>query len=157
MDMTLILPALGSILVALLGYLTTWLKRKAEAETNASKAQTALLKLGNIAVAMAGRAWDALGPIVQQSLADGKMTAEERSQIEAKVEALLKDFASADDLADIASALGLPLPGLIAKIAAMIIEKFAFAHDPANITQSKLAFPVASPSLDPDDPVYKGG
>jgi uncharacterized membrane protein YebE (DUF533 family) len=155
MDISVFLPALGSILTALLGFVAVWLKRKAEAQVNQSKAEKALIQLGVIATGMAGRAWDALSPSIQAAFADGKMTAEERKQIEAKVQELLKDFASADDLANIASALGLPLPGLVAKIAAMLIEKFAFAHDPATPQGSNLAFPVAE--KDYNGPEYSGG
>lgn len=146
----LLTPLLG-IITALLGWALNSLRRKQEAQTQQSKAETALLKLGVIAMGMAGRAWDTLSPKIQLALADGKMSAEERAEIEKAVQELLKDFASADDLANIASALGLPLPGIISKIAAMVIEKFAFAHDATNPTASALSFPVAQPqAYDPD-------
>ena len=105
----------------------------------------ALVKLGAIAVALAGRAWDRLSPMVQAALADGRMTQEERTAIEEAVRELVKDFASADDLTKIAEAVGLPLPGLLAKLAAMVIERFAFAHDPDIATASALVYPVAAP------------
>ena len=142
-DLTSILGLLATIVTGLLGWLANSIKKKQEASAAQSKAEVALLKLAAIATGMAGRAWDTLAPEVQKALADGKMTSDERAVIEAKVQELLKDFASADDLKAIADALGIPLPGLVAKIAAMLIEKFAFAHDPTTPTQSRLAFPVA--------------
>ena len=142
-DLSGLLGTLASILTALLGWVAISIKKKQEASAQQSKAETALLKLAAIATSMAGKAWDTLSPDIQAALADGKMTAEERAHIEAHIGELLKDFASSDDLKLIAEALGIPLPGLVAKIAAMLIEKFAFAHDPSTPSQSKLAFPVA--------------
>lgn len=155
-DMTSIITALAGIITALLGWAANSIRKRQEADAANTRAQTALLKLGAIAIAMAGRAWDKLSPAIQQAMADGKITAEERGAIEAEVQALLKDFTSSDDLAQIASALGIPLPGLVAKIAAMLIEKFAFAHDPGNVTVSAKAFPVTS-GLPADDPGYQPG
>ena len=142
MDWTPILGVLATLIGGLLTWLANSIKKKNEAATAQSNAETALLKLAAIATGMAGRAWASLSPVIQASMADGKLEASERAVIEAKVQELLKDFASADDLALIASALGIPLPGLVAKIAAMLIEKFAFAHDATTPQQSRLAFPV---------------
>ena len=156
-DMTSILTALAGIITALLGWAANSIRKKQEADAANTKAQTALLKLGAIALAMAGRAWDKLSPDIQAALADGKMSPEERAHIEAEVQALLKDFASADDLEEIGKALGIPLPGLVAKIAAMLIEKFAFAHDASNPAVSAKVYPVAPGGLDPNDPGYQPG
>ena len=144
-DLTSILTALAGIVTALLGRAANSIRKRQEAQAEASKAEKALIQLGVIAVGMAGRAWDKLSPEIQKAFADGKMSPEERAGIEALVGELLKDFASSDDLESIAKTLGLPLPGIIAKIAAMLIERFAFAHDPANPGVSRLAYPVAQP------------
>ena len=149
-DLTQILALLATVVTGLLGWLANSIKKKQEASAAQSKAETALLKLAAIAAGMAGRAWSNLSPVVQKAMADGKLDAPERAEIEAKVQELLKDFASADDLKLIADALGIPLPGLVAKIAAMLIEKFAFAHDPTTPNQSRLAFPVTNDLNGPD-------
>lgn len=143
-DLSGLLGTLASILTALLGWVAVSIKKKQAAAAEQSKAETSLLKLAAIAAGLAGKAWDTLSPDIQAALADGKMTPEERLHIEAHVGDLLKEFADGDELKQIAEALGLPLPGLVAKIAAMLIEKFAFAHDPTTPAQSKLEFPVSS-------------
>jgi hypothetical protein len=91
---------------------------------------------------MAGRAWDRLSPQIQVALSDGTISPAERLEIEATVKALVAEFTSSDDLAALASALGLPLPGLIAKIASMLIGMFTSAHDVTNTATSSLQYPL---------------
>lgn len=160
-DLSSILAGLASLVTILIGWAVSSLRKKADADTVKSKAETALLKIAAIAASMAQRAWTTLSPKVQLALADGKMSVEERAEIEAAVQVLLKDFTSDDDLKALAEALGLPLPGVIAKITSLIISSFAFAHDPTNPTQSRLAFPVrggaGNTQSEMDDPKYHGG
>jgi hypothetical protein len=140
-----------SLVTALFGWLALALKRKAEAETAASKAQTAMLKLGEIGLAMATDAWQTLAPAVQARVADGEFSVEDRKAIEAIVASLVDKYTSSGELQKIAEALGLPVPGIIAKIAAFIIDRVTAAHDP-DILES--AAPAAFPTgriVDPSD------
>jgi len=136
-----VLASIASVVVPAL--LAKW---QASQSKNAD-ASTALMKLGAIALGMAGRAWDKLAPQVQAALADGTISTEERASIEATVKDLLKDFTSEDDLKAIGEALGLPLAGIIAKLASMLIEKYAIAHDPGNLKVSALAYPVSDTNV----------
>lgn len=143
-DMSTLISTLGSVVLALLGWLANSIRKKSEADSKKTRAETALLKLAAIATGMAVRAWNALSPVAQAAFAnDGKWDDVERKQFEDKVQEILKDFASADDLKEICEALGIPLAGIVSKIAAMLIEKFAFAHDPEILSQSPLAFRVS--------------
>jgi hypothetical protein len=145
-DLTAILKIAAGLVVGVLGWVATkaqQAKARAEAENaNAARFALALARLGVIGSAMLGRAWDKLSPVLQNSLADGKLTAIERLEIEKMVGELVKDFTSADDLEDIAEALNLPLAGVIAKIASFLIERFAAAHDPDILAVSSGAYPV---------------
>lgn len=134
-----VMPALGALLVAGLGYLTTIIQKK-------MKADSAWTKLANIGVALAGKAWDRLGPTVQTALVDGKISAEERATIEKAAMDLLDEVTDRKTLEEIASAVGLPLPGIIAWLASGFIDTWSKAHDPANTTVSAKAFPVQSPA-----------
>lgn len=145
-------PLLGA-LIAIIGAAITWIANRAQkssAKANdevakTSRAERALLKLGVIAAGMSGRAWDRIGPAAQAALADGRIDAAERAHLEAIVQGLLRDFSSEDDLKEITEALGLPLPGIVAKIAAMVLGRFTQAHDEVNTEVSALEFPVAMP------------
>ena len=151
-DLSPLLTIVVSLVTGLFGWLATSLRKKAEADTAASKATTALLKLGEIALAMATDAWQTLAPAVQARLADGTFSAQDRAEIEAMVGTLIGKYTSSDELAKITSALGLPLPGIIAKIAAFIIDRVTRAHDPEILdSQSPLAFPVSTRITDVSD------
>jgi len=130
-----ILTALGGLVVAGLGYLTTIVQKK-------MKADSAWTKLANIGISLAGKAWDHLGPVVQQALADGKITAEERAAIEKVVQDLVEEDTSKGALEEIAKAVGLPFAGIIARLAADFIDTWTAAHDPANTSVSRLAYPT---------------
>jgi hypothetical protein len=142
-DLTPLLGGLLSIISALIGWALLKVKNAAQAAETTSKTQATMLKLAALVTAMLGRAWDRLSPTIQAAIADGEVTAEERAQLEAEVRLLVSEFATQDDLKAMATILGLPLPGLIAKIASMMLDTFTKAHDPANSTVSSLAFPVA--------------
>ena len=155
-------PILG-LLVTLVTGLLTWLansiKNHNAAATEASKAQTAALKLAAIGTALLQKAWGSLSPVLQQSLADGKLTGEERAALEVQVQALLKEVTDEDTLKEIGEALGLPLAGIIAKLASYLIGVWTEAHDTAVPTSSAKTFPIGSQNaqLDPNDPIYKPG
>lgn len=142
-DLTPLLGGLLSIISALIGWALLKVKNAAAAAEQTNKTQATLLKLASLVTAMTGRAWDRLAPKVQAIIADGQVTAEERVALEAEVRLLVAEFATEDDLKQMATILGLPLPGLIAKIATMMLDTFTKAHDPNNQTVSALAFPVA--------------
>jgi hypothetical protein len=160
-DMGTVLKLVASIVTALLGLLAAKMQRsKADADAAAadkSRADLALLRLGTIGVAMLGRAWDRLSPLVQAALADGKITAEERAAIEAAVKGLLSEFTSEDELAEIGRALGLPMAGIIAKIASFLIDRWTQAHDPTVPTVSAKAFPVGADPFEGGQAAGGGG
>jgi hypothetical protein len=132
-----ILPMIGTLVVAGLGWLTLTVQKK-------FKADSAWAKLANIAIALAGKAWERVGPEVQKALADGKITAEERAAIEAAVMQVVEEATDKATLEQIGAAVGLPMPGIIAWIASYFIDKWTAAHDPSNTSVSKLAFPVTA-------------
>lgn len=136
--MPVILQALAGLVVAGLGWLTLTVKNK-------MNAQSAWAKLAEIAVALAGRAWDRLGPVVQTALVDGKITADERAQIEATAKAVLAEVADEKTLEDVAKAVGLPVPGIIAWLASQFIDRWVAAHDVARTDVSAGAYP--SPAM----------
>jgi uncharacterized membrane protein YebE (DUF533 family) len=144
-DLTGILGALASIVTALLGWALVSIRKHQEAQANASKTQIAILKLGEIVTTLAGKAWSRLSPKIQEALAnDGKIDAAERAVIEAIVSELVMEFTDTESLTEIAKALGLPLPGIIARIAAGIIDLVTKAHDPGiAASMSPAAFPVS--------------
>ena len=156
-DLSPLLTVVMSLVTALFGWLATSLKKKADAETANSKAQTAILKLGEIGLAMVTDAWQTLAPAVQQRLADGNFSAQDRADIEAMVGTLLEKYTSSGEIQKITEALGLPLPGIIAKLAAFIIDRVTKAHDPEILTSaSPAAFPVQGRDL-ATDPSAQGG
>ena len=144
-DLSGILSIVVTIITGLLGWAATSLKKKADADAAASKAATAVVKLGQIGLAMATDAWQTLAPAIQARLADGSFSADDRKDVEGMVAQLLSKYTSSDELTKITSALGLPLPGIIAQIAAFIIDRVTKAHDPDLLTgtASPMAFPVA--------------
>jgi hypothetical protein len=95
---------------------------------------------------MATDAWQTLASAVQVRVADGTFSAQDRAEIEAIVGQLLTKYTSSEELTKITEALGLPLPGIIAKIAAYIIDRVTTAHDPDLVTAQSAApaaFPVS--------------
>ncbi len=159
-DLSPLLQVLGSVVMLLLGWATTAIQKKQAADAAKTKAETALLKLAAIGTAMVTDAWQTLAPAVQQRLADGTFSVQDRTEIEAMVKVLLDKYTSSDELQKITEALGLPLAGIIAKIAAFIIDRVTSAHDPdLPDTASPMAFPVAPSNsmLDPTNPSTNGG
>ena len=157
-----LMPVLGTLITAGLGYLITVIKARQQAATAADKAALAGLQLAAIGTALLQKAWAKLGPDIQTALADGTFSAEERAGIEARVRELLKEVTDDDTLKSIGDALGLPMAGVIAKIVSYLIGKWTEAHDAAVVTSSAKTFPVASSvadtgQLDPNDPIYKAG
>lgn len=143
-DLSGVLGALASIVSALLGWALVAIRKRQEAAASASKAELALLKLGEIVTTVAGKAWSELSPKVQAALAnDGKIDAAERAEIEKVVAKLVEELTDSASLKQIAEALGLPMPGLIARIAAGIIDMVTKAHDPDIVhSAAPAAFPV---------------
>jgi len=158
-DLSGILGILATIVTGLLGWLATGIKQRQAAQTAQDKATTALLKLAAIASSLLSKGWTSLSPVLQQAFADGKFDDSDRAKVEEAVRLLLKDATDEDTLKEIGDALGLPLAGLIAKLAASMIEKWTQAHDPAITTTSKLTFPVATSGLSEEEAksAYAGG
>jgi len=154
-DLGPILGLLATIITGLLGWLATGIKSRQAAQTAQDKATTALLKLAAIAASLLSKGWGQLSPVLQQAFADGSFSDADRAAVEAAVQKLLKDVTDEATLAEIGSALGLPLPGIIAKIAASLIERWTQAHDPVITTVSANTFPVAGASV--PDSAYQGG
>lgn len=145
-DLTPLITLAISLLSTLLGWAGLKVGRAADAAKAEKTAQAALLRIGVLATTILGRAWDTLAPQVQAAIADGKVTAEERAALERAVRSLVGQFVGEDELEQLARAIGLPLPGLIAKLASMVLDQFTKAHDPDVPTESALAFPVAAPA-----------
>lgn len=143
-DITPLLTGLISIVAGLISLAAIKLRAAAAAAEQKSKGERALMQVGVLVTSLLGRAWDKLSPQIQAAIADGQVTAEERAALEKAVEALLADLVTQDDLRSLAEALGLPLPGLVAKIASMLLDTFTKAHDPSIPAVSSLAFPVAT-------------
>ena len=143
-DLSPLLQVLSSLVLALIGWATASIQKKQAADAAKTKAETALLKLAAIGAAMVTDAWQTLAPAVQARVADGNFSAQDRAEIEAMVKGLLDKYTSSEEIQKITEALGLPLAGIIAKIAAYIIDKVTAAHDPdLPDTASPAAFPVA--------------
>lgn len=143
-DLTPLLGALVTILGSLLSWAAVKVGKAADAAKQEKSAQAALLRVAALASTLVGRAWDTLAPQVQAAIADGKVTAEERAALERAIRGLVGQFVTEDELAALAKALGLPLPGLVAKLASMVLDTFTKAHDPDVPTESALAFPVSA-------------
>ena len=154
-DLSPILQAVLGLVAMLIGWLTTKIAAKQKADASRSRAEAALLQVAQLVAMLAGKAWDVLSPKVQAALADGKISAEERADIEAAVRAIIESsteqLTSKAELEKVAAALGLPFAGLIASIAAGIIDKITRAHDPDLLdSDAPAAFPVSvSPSTEP--------
>jgi hypothetical protein len=155
-DWSPILGLLVTLVGGLLTYLANSIKNRNAAATAQSKAEAAALKLAAIGASLLQKAWNDLGPKIQAALVDGSMTADERASIEDSVKAMLKDVTDEATLKEIGDALGLPLPGIIAKIAASLIATWTQAHDPLVTSQSKLTYPVST-EKDLAGPDYQPG
>jgi hypothetical protein len=149
------LPYLVPVITGLLTWLTASIAKKNAAAAQESKAIMAGLKLAAIVGALLQKGWAHIGPEVQTALADGKIDDAERAAIEASVQELLKDATDEATLKEISEALGLPLAGIIAKIASSLIAKWTEAHDPAVATTSANTFPT--PAMLSDSPDVSGG
>lgn len=140
------LTPLISGLVVIIGGLLAWLGRKVAAASSASeqlsKAQRAQLQLAGIGLAMVGDLWNELSVEFQLRIADGKIDADDRAAFKRIVEAKLEKYSSAEQMKGIAEALGLPLPGVIAKIVEYIIDRLTKAHDPRIAEVSAKAYPI---------------
>jgi hypothetical protein len=146
-DLSPLLSILATIVTALLGWVAVIVKNRQAAATNESKAIAAGLKLAAICAALLQKAWGALSPDLQAAFADGKFDNTERAALEIKLQGLLKEVTDEATLAEIGSALGLPLSGVIAKIASYLIGKWTEAHDPAIVTTSANTFPAPDPAF----------
>jgi hypothetical protein len=132
--------------ITLLGGLLAWVSRKVAAAQTASaeksRGELALLRVAAIAMAMAGDLWNELAREFQVRVADGSIGPGDREAFRQIVAAKIEEYTSADELAKLAAALGLPLPGLIAKVAEFIIDRVTKAHDVTIQDVSAKAFPV---------------
>lgn len=148
------IPYLIPVVTGLLTWLTASITRKNAALTKESKAVAAGLKLAATVGSLLQKGWTHIGPEVQTALADGKIDDAERAIIEESVRELLADATDEATLKEIGEALGLPLAGIIAKIASSLIAKWTEAHDPAVVTASANTFPT--PDMLSDSPVAGG-
>lgn len=144
-DLTPILSGL----VLVIGAAFAWVSKKIAAANTATAANagasTALLKLGNIGFSMAGDLWSQFSVEFQKRIADGKIDADDREYFRLMVKQNIEKYTSAEELKKIADALGLPLPGIIARVAEYIIDRLTKAHDPVIEEVSDLAYPVKAP------------
>jgi len=140
-----LLPYLMPVVTGLLAWVANSISKRNAAAAQESKAVVAGLKLAAIGASLLQKGWDHIGPEVQTALADGTISAEERAAIEASVKELLADATDEATLKEIGDALGLPLAGVVAKVASWLIGKWTQAHDPAITTVSANQFP--SPAM----------
>jgi hypothetical protein len=135
-------------LVAVIGALLTWVSRKVAssqaASADKSRAETAAIRLAAIGLAMVGDLWDEMSREFQLRIADGEIDADDREAFRHLVSAKIEQYTSADELKKIAEALGLPLPGIIARVAEYAIDRLTKAHDPSTPEVSAKAYPVAA-------------
>ena len=140
-------PLIGLLITIVTG-LFAWLARRIAAAQAASAqqsaAQTALLKLSALALTMAGELWSEFSAEFQRRIADGQIDAADREAFRQLVAAKIEKYTSAEELRKIAEALGLPLPGIIAKVTEFVIDRLAKAHDPVIQDVSAKAFPVGA-------------
>ena len=133
-------------LVVVVGALFTWLARKVAASQDASaeksRAETAGLRLAAIGLAMVGDLWNELSREFQLRIADGKIDADDREAFRTLIASRIETYTSAEELKKIAEALGLPLPGIIARVAEYVIDRLTKAHDPLTPEVSAKAYPV---------------
>lgn len=136
-------------LVAVVGGLLAWVGRRIssaqQASAELSRAETAGLRLAAIGLAMVGDLWDEMSREFQVRIADGKIDADDREAFRRLVAGKIETYTSADELKKIAEALGLPLPGIIARVAEYVIDRLTKAHDPVVLEVSDLAYPVKAP------------
>lgn len=132
--------------IAVIGAVFAWLSRRiADSQAAAaerSRAETAALRLGAIGLAMVGDLWNELSREFQLRIADGKIDADDREAFRQLVAGKIEKYTSADELKTIAEALGLPLPGIIARVAEYVIDRLTRAHDPSITDVSAKAYPV---------------
>lgn len=133
-------------LIAVIGAVFAWLSRRIavsqEAAAERSRAETAGLRLAAIGLAMVGDLWNELSREFQLRIADGKIDADDREAFRQLVASKIETYTSAEELKKIAEALGLPLPGIIARVAEYVIDRLTRAHDPSITDVSAKAYPV---------------
>jgi hypothetical protein len=157
-DLTGLLTALIAIVGTLLGWAATWVKKKQQADVEASKVTAAWVKLAAIATAAIGKAWAKLDAEYQQRIVDGAFSPEDREALEKMIPDVLLSVVDKATLEEIATTVGIPFPGLVAWVANFFLDKYAKAHDPNVVTESKLAFPItADPGTDDPTGVMAGG
>lgn len=141
-NLTPILEVAIPLIAAALGWIASYMRRKQQAADDKSKVESTLLRLGEFVVLLAGKSWTEMSPTLKRVMADGKVTAEEKDEIEALVGRMAAKYAEKETLEEFARILKLPFPGLIALITEKVIKMFASAHD-ANVgIESAKSFPV---------------
>ena len=134
------LTPLLSGLVLVVGYL---LQRVTAKMAAAKEQDAAWTKLGNLGLAIAGDVWNQMSAEFQAAIADGKITDAERAALKQVAMAQVSKYTTSDELAKIATTLGLPLPTVIGWVGEWLIDRFTKAHDPAVTSVSAAAYPVA--------------
>lgn len=135
-----LLPTIIALVGTLLGWLGLKLTKSIESK---NKAEAAAAQIGQVALGLAGKIWDKLGPEIQNRMADGEFSKEDRAAVLAMVTAELQAVDVSGTVSDLAKALGLPLSGVIGTVAEWIIDRFAKAHDPGITEVSAKAYPAS--------------
>jgi hypothetical protein len=156
-DLTPLIGAAVTILTGLFAWLAKKIAAAQSASAEASRAQTAQLQLAAIGLAMVGDLWNELSREFQLRIADGKIDADDRQAFRDLIQSRIEKYTSADELRKIAEALGLPLPGIIAKVAEYVIDRLTKAHDPSTPDVSAKAYPVDEPAAAFDVGSASGG
>jgi hypothetical protein len=147
------LTPLLSGLIIVIGALLTRVAGKLAA---AKEQDAAWAKLANVGLAIAGDVWTAMSADLQAAIADGKITSAERDALKRAAMEQVARFTSSDELAKIATALGLPLPTVIGWVGEYLIDRFTKAHDPVVTTVSAGAYPVTTTATDAPASAHEG-
>lgn len=130
-------------------WLTAKIGQHFGAKASLTKAQQAQQSVFLLVTSMAGRAWSKLEEPVKRIYRDGIVSLDERKELEALINDLVYDFTSKDDLERLAKALNMPLSGLIATIAELVLHRFVAAHDPDDASVPAGQFKIA-PDPEPE-------
>lgn len=145
----LALKVLGLVVGALLPVLLTKITNAnvgaANAKSAADRAKAAGLRLAGMIVEIAPVVWVKMEQWSREAFADGTVSAKEREEAIAELVALIPQFASKENLDQLASDMGVPFSSVVGRIAAGLVERWAAAHTPSDQTVSAVAYPVGVP------------
>lgn len=141
-DITPLVGIAITVITAALGLVAKKIAAWSASSTALTNTQRAQIKLAEIGFSMVGDLWTQFSREFQLRIADGKIDAEDREEFKRLVSENIEKYTSKEELAKIADALGLPLPGIIARVVEYVIDRLTKAHDPSTPEVSAKAYPV---------------